>query len=112
MKLIFAVVQDKDAFHAINVLNRVHIGVTKISSTGGFLRDGNTTLIIGVDDSRQDEVIAILKDTCAHRTQVEAISFGHDSAPPGCLIAATPIVSTETGGATVFVLNIEQFCKP
>ena len=46
MKLIFAVIRDKDANGAIDGLAQAHIGVTKLASTGGFLRDGNTTLMI------------------------------------------------------------------
>ena len=49
MKLIFAVIRDKDTNEAVNRLVQAGIGVTKLASTGGFLRDGNTTLMIGTD---------------------------------------------------------------
>ena len=50
MKLILAVIRDKDANAAADALGRARIGVTKLASTGGFLRDGNTTLLVGVEE--------------------------------------------------------------
>lgn len=52
MKLIFAVVHDDDTNKAVRHLNEKRYRVTKLSSTGGFLRKGNTTLMIGVEDNR------------------------------------------------------------
>ena len=77
MKLIFAVIRDKDAGEAIGALNKAHIGVTKLSSTGGFLRDGNTTLMIGTEDDKVEAVMDILRENCAKRTEMEVV------APPG-----------------------------
>ena len=62
MKLIFAVIRDKDANMAIEGLAQSHIGVTKLASTGGFLRDGNTTLMIGAENDQVDHVLEILKE--------------------------------------------------
>ena len=50
MKLIFAVVHDDDTNKAVRHLNEKRYRVTKLSSTGGFLRKGNTTLMIGVEE--------------------------------------------------------------
>ena len=47
MKMIFAVIRDKDSYAAIGALSEKNIGVTKLASSGGFLREGNTTLMIG-----------------------------------------------------------------
>ena len=52
MKLVLAVIQDADASALIRVLSQNAFEVTKLASTGGFLREGNTTLMIGVDDDR------------------------------------------------------------
>lgn len=52
MKLIIAIVQDEDAFRLISNLMSEGYGVTKLASTGGFLRAGNTTLLIGVNEDR------------------------------------------------------------
>ena len=111
MKLIFAVIRDKDANETVDALNRERIGVTKLSSTGGFLRDGNTTLMIGVEDDRVEQVMDILKNNCAKRTQMELV-------PPPCTSGGVPAwsigctsIKVEVGGATVFVLDVAQFCK-
>ena len=64
MKMIFAVIRDKDSYAAIGALSEKNIGVTKLASSGGFLREGNTTLMIGVEDSRVEEVMGILRELC------------------------------------------------
>lgn len=74
MKLIFAVIRDKDANSAIDGLAQVHIGVTKLASTGGFLRDGNTTLMIGAENDQVEQVLDILRENCAKRTETEIIA--------------------------------------
>ena len=52
MKLILAIVQDKDANILSNEFIDANIRATKLSTTGGFLKSGNTTFIIGLDDFR------------------------------------------------------------
>ena len=42
MKLIIAIVQDEDASRLVNQLMKNGYGVTKLATTGGFLRAGNT----------------------------------------------------------------------
>lgn len=61
MKLIIAIVQDDDAGDLIDVLNDGKFGVTKLATTGGFLKAGNTTLIIGVNKEDVDKVLAIIE---------------------------------------------------
>ena len=106
MKLIFAVIRDKDANDAVDELIRRRIGVTKLSSTGGFLRDGNTTLMIGTEDERVDDCIACISKCCKQRTEIvpgaASIGLGLESAMP---------IEVTVGGATVFVTNVERFEK-
>ena len=108
MKLIFAVIRDKDANDAVDELIRRRIGVTKLSSTGGFLRDGNTTLMIGTEDDRVEEVMQALQSTCAKRSQVEVVAPHSTGGVPVWNMSYAP-VKIEVGGATVFVLDVEQF---
>ena len=111
MKLIFAVIRDKDANQAVSALNKERIGVTKLSSTGGFLRDGNTTLMIGTEDGKVETVMDILRENCAKRTEVEVVAPPYTTGGvPGWSIGCTPI-KVEVGGATVFVLDVAQFRK-
>ena len=108
MKLIFAIARDKDANSAVDAMNKVHIGVTKLTSTGGFLRDGNTTLMIGVEAERVDEVLAILKENCARRNEI--VTPHGTGGAPSWRLGYTPI-PVEVGGAIVFVLDVDQFYK-
>lgn len=110
MKLIFAVIRDKDANMAIGGLAQAHIGVTKLASTGGFLRDGNTTLMIGAEDNQVEHVLEILKENCAKRAETEIIAPHGTGGVPAWNLGCTPI-KIEVGGATVFVLEMEQFIK-
>ncbi|MEM5779899.1 MAG: cyclic-di-AMP receptor [Lawsonibacter sp.] len=110
MKLMFAVIRDKDANDAMDHLIRQHIGVTKLASTGGFLRDGNTTLMVGVEDGQVEEVMEILKKNCARRSEVEIAPPHSTGGVPVWSLGYTP-VKVEVGGATVFVVDVAQFQK-
>jgi len=110
MKLIFAITRDKDANNAVEQMNKVRIGVTKLTSTGGFLRDGNTTLMIGVEDERVDEVLAILKETCAKRNEMEIVAPHGTGGAPSWRLGYTPL-TMEVGGVTIFILDVDQFHK-
>ena len=93
MKLIVAVVQDEDAGRLVSELMDHGFGVTKLATTGGFLRAGNSTLISGVADEKLDEALSIIEKICKSREQITATT------------------THMTGGATVFVLEVSQFLK-
>ena len=107
MKLVIAIVQNDDAKPLTRVLTKNKISVTRISSTGGFLSDGNTILMIGVDQDRLQEALDLIKEHSHRRT----------AAMPAVLLAAqnadNPLlpINVTIGGATVFVLDVEQFEK-
>lgn len=106
MKLVIAVVQDQDSNRLSNALTKFNFRATKLASTGGFLRSGNTTFLIGVEDERIPKLLDIIRDNCRAREQLVApvspMGGNADSYIP------YP-VEVEVGGATVFVLPIEQF---
>ena len=108
VKLIIAIVQDEDAGRLINHLMEDGFSVTKLATTGGFLKAGNTTLLIGVDDERLAGCLGIIESVCKSRTQI-APSPVPMGGTPG-LYASFPIEVT-VGGATVFVLTVDQFVK-
>ena len=110
MKLIFAVVHDDDTNKAVRHLNEKRYRVTKLSSTGGFLRKGNTTLMIGVEDEQVEEVFEILRKECAKRKQVE-VTTPYPQGDLSMISYSYIPITVEVGGATVFVLNVEQFKK-
>ena len=63
---IIAIVQDEDASKLLSVLMQQGFGVTKLATTGGFLKAGNTTLLLGVDDNRIDEAVRIIESVCLY----------------------------------------------
>ncbi|MCU9594309.1 cyclic-di-AMP receptor [Caldibacillus thermolactis] len=106
MKLVLAVVQDQDSNRLLSALTDNNFRVTKLASTGGFLKSGNTTFLIGTEDVRVDKALQIIKENCSSREQlvspVSPMGGNADSYMP------YP-VEVEVGGATVFVLPVEQF---
>jgi uncharacterized protein YaaQ len=64
MKLIIAIIHDNDADLLTQALTSANFRVTRVSSTGGLLRRGMTTLLIGVDDEQVDSAIQIMKEKC------------------------------------------------
>ena len=108
MKLIIAIVQDDDANKLVSSLMEKNIGVTKLATTGGFLRAGNTTLISGVEDDKLNEALGVIEKVCKSREQV--IASTHPLGSSGSVYVPYP-VHVRIGGATVFVLEVERFLK-
>ncbi len=108
MKLLIAIVQDEDASKLISSLMNEGYGVTKLATTGGFLRAGNTTLLIGVDDAKLDGAMGVIEKVCRSRKQIATtptqMTTGMNSFAP------YP-VEVVVGGATVFQLSVDQFKK-
>ena len=107
MKLVLAVVPNDDSVNATSALTKEGFFVTKLSTTGGFLMVGNTTLLIGTEADRVGEIKEILKKHCATRKRVapSSSSFGRGLSDQG--VAEETVV----GGATIFVLNEETYEK-
>ncbi|MBV4418844.1 cyclic-di-AMP receptor [Clostridium tyrobutyricum] len=108
MKLIIAIVQDDDTGDLIEGLTEDGFRVTKLATTGGFLKSGNTTLMIGVEDKDVDKVIGDIEEVCKTRNQIITT--------PSSVAGTTGIympypVEIEVGGATVFVVNVDKFIK-
>ncbi len=110
MKLIFAVVHAEDAKGAAKELNKKQFGVTELSSSGGFLRKDNCTLMIGTEDEKVGEVMDVLKETCAKREEVEIVTPYLSEGMQIPNYAYTPI-KVEAGGAIVFVVDVAEFWK-
>lgn len=108
MKLVIAMVQDDDAADLVDAITEAGFRVTKLASTGGFLKSGNTTLMIGVEANKVQKVIDVVEDVCKTRKQI--------------ITTPTPItgnmdmymsypIEIEVGGATIFVVDVDQFIK-
>lgn len=107
MKLIIAIVQDQDVNALMDALTEKKYRVTKLSSTGGFLKSGNTTLLIGVEDDKVNEVKELVDHNCKTReitTSLLTVTM------PGDTFVPYPL-EVKVGGATLFVLNVEEFLR-
>ncbi|MDY2550587.1 cyclic-di-AMP receptor [Enterococcus casseliflavus] len=106
MKLIMAIVQDKDSNRLANEFIDANIRATKLSSTGGFLKAGNSTFIIGIEEDRVQDALELIKKTCQSRKQYVSTPMSLDISLDGQVPYP---VEVEVGGATVFVLPVDGF---
>ena len=106
MKLVMAIVSSDDSSAVSSTLTEHGYYITKLSTTGGFLRTGNTTFLVVVDDEKVPEVIELIKSESSRRTEIvpatATFDINHYAAYP---------VEVAVGGSTIFVLNVEQFVK-
>ncbi len=107
MKLIIAIVQDQDAPSLVEDLTEQEFRVTKLASTGGFLKAGNTTLLIGVEDEEVEKIKEIIERNCKTReitTSLLTVTM------PGDTYIPYPL-EVRVGGATLFILDVERHIK-
>lgn len=106
MKLCVCIVHNRDRNKITDELVRAGFKFTVIGSTGGFLREGNTTFLIGVEEDEKPALLKLIGQNCKAREQlVNVMPF--EAAPPGAFISSP--VKVPVGGAVVFVLDVEQF---
>lgn len=105
MKLITAIVQSDDAGVLSDALRENNFPSTLVSSTGGFLREGNATIFCVVEAEEVDAVMQIIKENCVTRNQY--INPVPPVMEPGELYMPQP-VQVQVGGAVVFVQNVER----
>lgn len=108
MKLVIAIVQDDDASDLIDEITEDGFRVTKLATTGGFLKAGNTTLMIGVEEKDVNKLIKKIEDICKTRKQIVT------SAPPVTGSAGMYVsypIEVEVGGATIFVVDVDKFVR-
>ncbi|MCC6728127.1 MAG: cyclic-di-AMP receptor [Chthonomonadales bacterium] len=106
MKLVITVVHDRDKNRITETLLRNDFKFTKIGSTGGFLREGNVTLLVGVDESEVERLLQLIGDSCKTREQFVNV-LPPDAAPVGTFMPSP--VKVLVGGAVVFVVDVERF---
>lgn len=102
---MLAVVQEKDGGRLMEALTGAHFQATILASTGGFLREGNSTILIGVDDAQVDKVMAIVQKICHRREQL--LSPMPPVVEPVDSYVTYP-VKVEVGGAIIFVLGVDR----
>jgi uncharacterized protein YaaQ len=108
MKLVVAIVQGEDAGQTVQALGEAGLSVTKLASSGGFLQQGNATLLVGVDDDRVEQVRTVVRANCRERSRY--LTPMPPMVEPGEMFIPFP-VEVQVGGATIFVLDVAQFEK-
>lgn len=108
MKLVLAIINDEDAFLIMDILREKGYSVTKLATTGGFLRSGNTTLICGTEDSKVPDIVSIIEKKCKSRKQIASINNSQGNSIENYI--PYPVEVT-VGGATIFVLDVSEFKK-
>ncbi|MQS75759.1 cyclic-di-AMP receptor [Companilactobacillus halodurans] len=107
MKLIVAIIQDKDSQQLQTQLVKDGFRATQLPSTGGFLKAGNCTFLIGVDDEKVDDALEIIKKTCHTRSQYVTPTF---LMPEAASSMGEPI-EVQVGGATCFIVPVDKFVR-
>ncbi len=109
MKLVIAVIQDEDSNKLVKKLRQKDYMLTKLASTGGFLSAGNTTLLIGVDKDKVDDVLSIIKSQCKTREKATTAAVPNAYTSSSGFISRT--INVKIGGATVFIVDVDDFLK-
>lgn len=108
MKLITAIINKKDAPDVCDALREERFFFTKLATSGGFLRDGNTTLLIGVEDESVEAALEVIRHHCKRRMEPVTAIIGPEGSYRSINYASAQI---PVGGATIFISNIEHFEK-
>lgn len=108
MKMILTIIHDEDAHRLMHSLMAGGFFATKLASTGGFLKTGNTTFFIGVEDEQVDKVIDLIKEECKTNKKVILASPPVSGFSENFISYPMEIV---VGGATVFVVDVDKFFK-
>ena len=106
MKLVTAIVHNEDAAALVDALLEKEYRATRVNSSGGFLKQGNATILVGVEDNQVDAVLELISANCHSRKQ-----FVNPMPPimePGEFFMPYPL-EVEVGGATVFVVPVDRY---
>ena len=107
MKLVIGIINSDDANDLLAEITKASFQATKLSTSGGFLKMGNVTVLVGVEDEQVDEVVEIFKSCCSRRSQMIPTT------PPYMgegFVSAAPVQVT-IGGATLFIIDVDKMIK-
>ncbi|MGQ9746395.1 MAG: cyclic-di-AMP receptor [Candidatus Caldatribacteriaceae bacterium] len=104
--LFVCVVRDQDAGRLMDSFKERGISFTKLASTGGLLREGNTTFLIGVDEERREEILAIVREICGRREEIVESTMPVNE-PLGPFVPQR--VKVVKGGGVLFEIPIRYY---
>ena len=105
MKFIIAIVQDYDCDRMLRAICGAGLRATRLSSTGGFLRTGNKTVILGVADQQVSLCLKLIEQSCKSRVEVGVDS----SSPEFAEWFPAGVHEVTIGGAVVFIVAVARF---
>lgn len=106
MKLVMSIINSDDEARLVEALTDAGYRATTISTTGGFLRQGNATVFVGTEDQEVPQVLQLIRENCHTRTQY--VNPLPPVMEPGEMYIPAPI-EVQVGGAIVFVLDVARF---
>jgi len=104
MKVIIAIIQNADRNNLTDALRKKKIRHTRLNTVGGFLSRGNTTFFIGVEDDEVEATLQVVRDHCHEREALHRPGAG--ALHPDAYVMP---VHVQVGGATIFIMNADQF---
>ena len=109
MKLMYIIVRQDNETDVVNALIENNYMITKLSTSGGFLRKGNTTLLSCIQDNEVNKAIEIIKNECGKRQKIQIEM--PINLPSTAINYATIPTTIEIGGATIIVTDVYKFEK-
>ena len=109
MKLIYAIVRNENEDDVVSQVKQQRYSVTRLYTKGGLLKKGNTTLMIGAEDDKVEEVISIIKQECGQHQKL-TVNMPYISGTTMVNYATMPM-TVDVGGATIFVINVDRYEK-
>ena len=107
MKLVIGIINSDDANDLLTEITKASFQATKLSTSGGFLKMGNVTVLVGVEDEKVDEVVEIFRSCCSRRSQMIPTTPPYMSEG---FVSAAPVQVT-IGGATLFIIDVDKMIK-
>ena len=105
-RMVIAIVDGGQLRRLLKALHARGFSATVINATGGFLHESKVTLLAGLAQQQLAEFFAVVRESCPSRTRY--VSMGGELA----LMPGYPLmIEARVGGATVFVLPVEQFAQ-
>ena len=107
MKLVIGIINSDDANDLLAEVTKASFQATKLATSGGFLKMGNVTVLVGVEDDKVDDVVEIFRSCCSRRTQMipAAPHYMGDGFMGGAPVQVT------IGGATLFIIDVDKMIK-
>lgn len=106
MKLVLIIVNNEDANNVIKVLLKDKFFVTKLASTGGFLKNGNTTLLVGTEDDRVGKLVSLVGEVAKTKKK----KLNNENVDEYGMLNSLPF-EVNVNGATIFVLDVKESYK-